>query len=101
MVAPPVESRPARQPAIELQPVRFGYFRPEAHEVFLVGSFNDWDPRATPMARDALGDWSVELQLPRGDYHYRLVVDGEWRDDPSAAQTAMNPFGGFDAVVAV
>jgi 1,4-alpha-glucan branching enzyme len=84
-----------------LQPVRLGYFQPDAREVFLVGSFNNWNPRATPLRRDALGDWSVELALPRGEYRYRLMVDGEWRDDPSAQQTAMNPFGGFDAVLVV
>ena len=84
-----------------LQPVRLGYFQPDAREVFLVGSFNNWNPRATPLQRDALGDWSVELTLPRGEYRYRLIVDGEWRDDPSAQLTAMNPFGGFDAVLVV
>lgn len=81
--------------------VRFGYFQPQAREVFLVGSFNNWDQRATPMQRDGLGDWSTELELPSGQYHYRFIVDGEWRDDPSAQQTALNPFGGFDAVVVV
>jgi 1,4-alpha-glucan branching enzyme len=100
-VARPVESLPDAPPPTGLQRVRFGYFRPEAREVFLVGSFNDWSPRATPLTRDALGDWSVELDLAPGQYHYRLIVDGEWRDDPGAAQTALNPFGGFDAVVTV
>jgi 1,4-alpha-glucan branching enzyme len=85
----------------ELRRVRFGYFQPDAGEVFLVGSFNGWNPRATPLKRDALGDWSIELELPPGEYRYRLVVDGDWRDDPSAQQTAMNPFGGFDALVFV
>ncbi len=89
------------RPAGELQRVRFGYFQSEANEVFLVGSFNNWNPRAHPLRRDDFGDWSLELWLPRGEHHYRLLVDGEWRDDPAAQQTAMNPFGGFDAVVVV
>lgn len=88
-------------PPVDLQRVRFGYFNPDAREVFLAGSFNDWDRRATPMKRDALGDWSVDVELPPGEYRYRLVVDGEWRDDPSAQQTAQNPFGGYDAVLVV
>jgi hypothetical protein len=91
----------AGDPPVELQRVRFGYFNPAAREVCLAGSFNDWDRRATPMQRDALGDWTVELELPPGEYRYRLVVDGEWRDDPSAPQTAQNPFGGYDAVLVV
>lgn len=91
----------AGDPPVQLQRVRFGYFNPEARAVCLAGSFNDWDRRATPMQRDALGDWTVELELPPGEYRYRLVVDGEWRDDPSAPQTAQNPFGGYDAVLVV
>jgi hypothetical protein len=84
-----------------LRKVRFGYFHPEAKDVFLVGSFNGWDPRATPLNRDPLGDWSVEIELPNGEHHYRFVVDGEWRDDPTAQLTEKNPFGGFDAVMVV
>jgi 1,4-alpha-glucan branching enzyme len=81
--------------------VRFGYFQPQAREVFLVGSFNNWNTAVTPMQRDEFGDWSVELELPAGQHHYRLWVDGAWRDDPSAQQTALNPLGGFDAIVVV
>lgn len=81
--------------------VRFGYFNPDAREVHVVGSFNAWDPQATALTRDALGDWSVELDLPRGEHRYRFFVDGDCRDDPAAAQTARNPFGGFDAIMVV
>jgi 1,4-alpha-glucan branching enzyme len=103
MVAAPVKitSTSSASEASEMRSVRFGYFNPDAQEVFLVGSFNGWNPRATPLKRDALGDWSVELPLPSGEYRYRLMVDGEWHDDPSVQQTAMNPFGGFDAIVTV
>ena len=81
--------------------VRFGYFKPEAREVFLVGSFNGWDPRMTPLHRDRLGDWSIEVELPTGEHRYRFVVDGEWCDDPAAQQTVQNPYGGFDAIMVV
>jgi 1,4-alpha-glucan branching enzyme len=98
VTAKPLASEPF---TVNLQPVRFGYFNPDAKEVFLVGSFNNWETRATPLVRDSLGDWAVELELPPGKYRYRLLVDGEWRDHPSAQQTAPNPFGAFDAVVVV
>ena len=100
---PPVES--AEPPTIssdsELKRVRFASFNPNAHEIFVVGSFNNWNPRATPMKRDALGDWSVEVRLPPGEYRYRFLVDGAWCDDPSAQLTAMNSYGSFDAIVSV
>lgn len=88
-------------PDIGLKRVRFGYFNPDAREVFVAGSFNSWNPRATPMSKDALGDWSVELRLPPGEYRYRFLVDGDWHDDPLAQLTAINAFGSFDAVVSV
>ena len=93
---------PAFSPgAVALRRVRFGYFKPEAHEVHVVGSFNGWKPGVTPMRRDSLGDWSTEIELPRGEHRYRFLVDGEWRDDPAAQQTARNPLGGFDAIMVV
>jgi len=101
IMPPESDEPPLSSTSLDLQRVRFGYFQPDAQEVFVAGSFNNWNPRATPMKRDALGDWSVEVRLPPGEYRYRFLVDGDWRDDPSAQLTAMNSYGGFDAVVVV
>lgn len=81
--------------------VRIGYFNPDAAHVFVAGSFNHWEPRTLPMERDATGNWSVTLSLPPGEYHYRLIVDGEWRDHPGAAREVLCPFGGHNAVLVV
>lgn len=86
---------------LDLYPIRIGYFKPEAREVYLAGSFNGWDSRATPLVRDAFGDWSIELSLPSGEHRYRLLVDGVWQDDPSAQRMEANPFGSYDAVIVV
>ncbi len=45
---------------------RFTCHAPSAQAVFLAGAFNGWDPKATPMAKDAAGDWGVAVDLPRG-----------------------------------
>ncbi|MEO6002683.1 MAG: glycogen-binding domain-containing protein [Opitutus sp.] len=86
---------------VTLPRVRLGYFKHEAQKAYVVGSFNGWNLQATPMHRDQFGDWSVELELPPGEHHYRFFVDGVWQDDPTAKQTALNAFGGFDAIIAV
>lgn len=93
----------AAEPSAALHPrnVRIGYFNPEAREVCVAGSFNEWDPRETPLQRDSLGDWSVEISLPPGEHRYRLIVDGEWCDDPTAQRMEPNPYGSFDAVIVV
>ena len=88
-------------PDSEAHPVSFEYFNPAAHEVLVVGSFNDWQTRATPMTKQRGGKWSTELLLRPGHYEYRLLVDGQWRDDPMAARFVANPFGGLNCVVEV
>ena len=74
---------------------------PSAQSVAIAGSFNDWDPSATPLIALGEGRWRKEITLPAGRYEYRLVVDGQWTDDPAAKETVPNPFGGVNAVVIV
>ena len=81
--------------------VGFELTRPTAQEVCLAGSFNDWHPSVTPMIRLNDGQWVKELALPPGRYEYRFVVDGEWVDDPAAAELIPNPFGTANAVLVV
>jgi len=85
----------------EAHAVSFEYFNPVAHEVLVAGSFNDWQARATPMSKQRGGKWATELLLKSGNYEYRFVVDGQWRDDPMAARFVTNPFGGLNCVVEV
>ena len=77
------------------------FIHPQASEVCIAGSFNDWHPNATPMILLGDGRWAKELTLPPGRYEYRFVVDGQWVDDPAAKETVANPFGGFNAVLVV
>jgi hypothetical protein len=75
--------------------------RPDAQEVGIAGSFNDWHPRVTPMIALGDGRWVKELALPPGRYEYRLVVDGEWVNDPAATELIPNPFGTPNAVLVI
>lgn len=77
------------------------FIHPSANEVCIAGSFNDWHPKATPMILLGDGKWAKELALPPGRYEYRLVVDGQWVDNPAAKESVPNPFGGLNAVLAV
>jgi hypothetical protein len=66
-----------------------------------VGSFNEWNPVATPLARDASGKWVVAVQLPRGRHVYAFVVDGDVTADPDAPRAADDDFGSPNSVVLV
>jgi 1,4-alpha-glucan branching enzyme len=71
---------------------------PDACFVSLVGSFNEWDPKRTPMTHR--GDhWEVVIELPRGRYEYKFYVDGAWLADPTTALFARNPFGDHNSVL--
>jgi 1,4-alpha-glucan branching enzyme len=81
--------------------IAFEYVSLDAREVFVAGTFNDWQPRATPLAKQPGGRWSTTLTLKPGTYEYRLIVDGQWQDDPRAAGFTANPFGGLNSVIEV
>lgn len=74
--------------------------KPDAKEVFLVGDFNDWDPRADRMVKRK-GVFQKLLQLEPGEYQYKFLVDGQWFEDPSAMIQVPNAFGTINSVVRV
>jgi chromosome partitioning protein len=75
---------------------------PRAQEVQIAGDFNDWQPEKTPMQKVTdSGVWRTKMNLAAGRYRYRLVVDGQWQQDPYNEMTELNPFGGLNSVLEV
>jgi chromosome partitioning protein len=75
---------------------------PRANSVQIAGDFNNWQPSKTPLKKlGNSGVWQTKLKLPAGKYRYRLVVDGQWQQDPYNELTESNPFGGFNSIVEV
>jgi chromosome partitioning protein len=75
---------------------------PRASNVQIAGDFNNWQPENCPMQKvGESGIWQTEMSLMPGRYRYRLVVDGQWQQDPYNELTEMNPFGGFNSVIEV
>ncbi|MBN2128684.1 MAG: AAA family ATPase [Sedimentisphaerales bacterium] len=75
---------------------------PRAQCVQIAGDFNNWQPTATPMER--VGDsgvWQAKMKLPEGTYRYRLVVDGQWQQDPYNETSELNPYGELNSVVEI
>lgn len=78
---------------ILIRKVQFEFLAPDAREVYLVGSFNDWNKSGTPMKKDENGIWGKTLSLEAGKYEYRFFVDGSWENDPSCPGCVPNEFG--------
>ena len=75
---------------------------PRAESVQIAGDFNNWQPLHTQMHKVSSGGvWQTKIKLPQGKYRYRLVVDGQWQQDPYNEMAELNPFGGFNSVVEV
>ncbi|HEM49393.1 MAG TPA: glycoside hydrolase [Caldithrix sp.] len=71
----------------------------DAREVILMGDFNNWNPKKHPMQRDENGMWNKVVMLPPGDYEYKFLVDGQWREDPMNDQLCPNSFGTYNSVM--
>ena len=83
--------------------VQFVLVANSASDVRIVGDFNDWDPRATPMQRSGSGGvWSVIVPLEPGRHVYAFVVDGkQWVADVDAPRAPENEFGVPKSIVMV
>ena len=76
----------------------FQLSEPGASNVLLVGDFTEWDQRPIPLKRQKDGVWKTTVTLEPGDYEYRFLVDGQWRDDTECGARRENPYGGANCV---
>jgi chromosome partitioning protein len=75
---------------------------PRAANVQIAGDFNNWQPATMPMERvGESGVWQAKVKLPNGTYRYRLVVDGQWQQDPYNERSEMNPYGEYNSILEV
>jgi len=75
---------------------------PRAEAVAIAGDFNNWQPATTPMQRvGETGVWQAKMKLPHGTYRYRLVVDGQWQQDPYNERSELNPYGEYNSILEV
>jgi len=71
-------------------------------EVFLAGTFNNWDPTRHCM-KDTRnnGKYAITLVLPKGQYEYKFVVNGSWMVDPECQNWVRNSLGTLNSLVTV
>lgn len=83
--------------------VEFTIDVPAATSVALVGDFNDWDRRRTPLVRvDGTTRWRARLPLAGGFYRYAYLVDGDrWIADPAQPGSPDPDFGTAVSLVSV
>lgn len=72
-----------------------------AREILVTGDFSGWNGSAVALKPSADGTWTATLSLAPGEYQYRLLVDGHWRDHAEAARRVPNPYGTENCVLTV
>jgi 1,4-alpha-glucan branching enzyme len=83
------------------QKVTFSYKAPQAQSVLLAGDFTEWQQSPLGMKKSRTGVWRKTVSLPPGRYEYRLLVDGQWCDDPECPIRQSNQLGGENCVCVV
>ena len=71
-------------------------------EVFLAGSFNNWDASQYRMRDNPdEGIFKTALTLSPGRHEYKFIVNGEWRLDPNCPDWLPNSQGTLNSVLSV
>lgn len=81
--------------------VAFTFHAPPGAEIFLAGTFNDWNRTSIRLGDDGTGTYATTVLLPIGRYEYRFLVNGEWQNGPHAVAQTPNGFGGTNNVLVV
>ena len=101
----PVMAAPTRRfaekPKDGKKEVSFNYFAPQAGSVLLAGDFTRWEASPVALQKQETGVWTATLTLPPGRYQYRLLVDGQWQNDPECRDLQPNEFGSANCICQV
>jgi 1,4-alpha-glucan branching enzyme len=87
--------------ANEKKKIEFTYKADPGREVFIAGTFNDWDPSKTRLTESDAGVYRISIKLPAGRHEYKFVIDGCWQIDPENPGSLLNDFGGLNSVITV
>ncbi|RKZ27020.1 glycoside hydrolase family 13, partial [bacterium] len=81
--------------------VEFTYTDPSAENVFIAGTFNNWSQSANEMKKGDDGIFRIVIKLKPGEYQYKFVVDGNWKEDTDNPNKVDDGYGGTNSVVEV
>ncbi len=75
----------------------------EARTVTIVGDFNNWNTKNTPMTKLKNGEFKLEMNLPRNkEYRFKYLIDSkQWENDWHADKYVPNLYGNDDSVVII
>ena len=81
--------------------VTFNFADAPGQQVFLSGSFNNWQMNKPMKEKNGTGVYSCRLLLEPGEYQYKFVVNGQWRLDSENPCFVPNGFGELNSLLQV
>ncbi|OGV48020.1 MAG: hypothetical protein A2X49_13355 [Lentisphaerae bacterium GWF2_52_8] len=82
--------------------VQFELSAKSGSQVFVAGTFNNWNPRASRLKDNPdSGHFKATLRVPRGTHEYKFIVNDIWILDPKNAKWATNACGSLNSMLYV
>ena len=90
--------------------VTFRFEGEPGQQVFVAGSFNNWDLEESKKGSKAKklkeekkqkGVYSINMFLPRGEHEYKFFSEGKWFADANSQDHKLNSFGTFNSLLKV
>lgn len=80
-------------PSKNLQKVVLSFQNHRQHEIQIAGEFNEWIVDKDVQTITENNITHKVFYVAPGDYQYRLIVDGKWRNDPTNPRQALSALG--------
>lgn len=81
--------------------VVLSYHHFSGEDLQIAGDFNDWIPDHGVETRSFNGTVQKVLKIPPGAYQYKVIIDGQWQEDPVNPVRVPNDMGGANSLLRV
>ena len=85
----------------EFKPIEFHVSAPEAQRVYIVGDFTEWKPKPEFVMVKTNGKWTKRVNLKKGKYRYKFLMDNQWTHDKDNPQLESDSFGGCNSMLTI
>jgi 1,4-alpha-glucan branching enzyme len=73
--------------------VEFRFFRPDAMDVKVLGTFNQWNGDSIVLGHEGDGWWSTIADIEVGEHRFRYWADGNWFTDFASYGVELDKYG--------
>lgn len=87
--------------AVVKKKVVLNFHKIMGNDLQIAGDFNDWVPDGNVETIETETGMQKILSIKPGSYEYNLIIDGEWKTDPTNPEKVPNNYGGTNSLLKV